>query len=145
MTTLTFVVERKEGLLDRTWVAGVTATELLLSHMFANVIIIVGQIFIVTFVALVAFDNECKGSLALVLLFLLLQALAGSSIGLLISAYSDHEDTSINLAVGVYYPTTLISGILWPVEAIPKWLRTISYMMPTTKAVEAVRSIMQKG
>jgi ABC-2 type transport system permease protein len=39
----------------------------------------------------------------------------------------------------------LLSGIIWPLEAIPVWLRPASYLLPTTYAVEAVRAVMMRG
>jgi len=39
----------------------------------------------------------------------------------------------------------LLSGILWPLEAIPFWLQKISYAFPTTWVAEAFRSLMIRG
>ena len=36
-------------------------------------------------------------------------------------------------------------GILWPLEGMPKFLRYISYCLPSTYAAEAMRSIMGRG
>ena len=36
-------------------------------------------------------------------------------------------------------------GIIWPLEGMPKFLRYISYALPTTYAAEAMRSIMGRG
>lgn len=38
-----------------------------------------------------------------------------------------------------------ISGIIWPIESIPQWLRYISYCSPLTFAVEAIRCILARG
>ena len=42
-------------------------------------------------------------------------------------------------------PCFLLSGIFWPVEAIPVWLRPLSYAIPPTYAVNATRSVMLRG
>jgi len=39
----------------------------------------------------------------------------------------------------------LLAGIFWPVEAIPSVLRPLSYLIPPTYAVEAMRSVMLRG
>ena len=39
----------------------------------------------------------------------------------------------------------LLSGIFWPVEAIPGWLRPLSWALPTTYEVEGLRSVMVRG
>ena len=35
----------------------------------------------------------------------------------------------------------LLAGIFWPVEAIPQWIRTLSYLMPAYYSVDALCSI----
>lgn len=36
-------------------------------------------------------------------------------------------------------------GIIWPIEAIPEWLRYISICLPQTYAAEAMRCILSRG
>ena len=36
LTALMFVLEKKEGLLDRSWIAGGTTTEIIASHIIVN-------------------------------------------------------------------------------------------------------------
>ncbi|MGZ7120009.1 MAG: ABC transporter permease, partial [Methanobacterium sp.] len=45
----------------------------------------------------------------------------------------------------VILPAFLLSGIFWPIEAIPAWLRPLSYLVPPTYAVAANRAVMLKG
>ena len=44
LTALSFIIERKEGLLERSWVAGVTATEVMLAHVVAQFAVMVVQV-----------------------------------------------------------------------------------------------------
>ena len=37
------------------------------------------------------------------------------------------------------------TGVIWPVLGMPKSLRYISYVLPTTYGAEAMRSIMERG
>ncbi|HDD60101.1 MAG: hypothetical protein DRN35_06285 [Thermoplasmata archaeon] len=39
----------------------------------------------------------------------------------------------------------LLTGIFWPLEAIPSWLRPASYLVPPTYAADACRAVMLKG
>ncbi|MGZ4926396.1 MAG: ABC transporter permease, partial [Halobacteriota archaeon] len=36
-------------------------------------------------------------------------------------------------------------GIFWPVQAIPTWLRPVSYLLQTVYAVEAARSVIVRA
>ena len=44
LTALSFIIERKEGLLDRSWMAGVTATEVMFAHVVAQFVVLVVQV-----------------------------------------------------------------------------------------------------
>lgn len=45
----------------------------------------------------------------------------------------------------ILFTVLLLSGILWPVEALPEWIQPVSYALPTTWTAEAFRSIMIRG
>lgn len=43
LTALSFVIERKEGLIDRTWVAGVNVTEMVVAQILTQCLILFVQ------------------------------------------------------------------------------------------------------
>ncbi|XP_072049228.1 ABC transporter G family member 20-like [Amphiura filiformis] len=145
LTALTFVIERKEGLLDRTWVAGVSATELMLAHVCTQTLIMIVQIALVMIFMFTVFHIPSRGSLALVVVMTLLQGLCGMAYGLLISALVDDEMSAMQFALGSFYPVLLLSGIIWPIQAMPKGLSYISVILPQTYASEALRAILFRG
>ncbi len=56
------------------------------------------------------------------------------SFGLLISSLVASEVEAVQLSLASFFPSLLLSGILWPLQAIPVGLRYISYILPTTWA-----------
>lgn len=66
-------------------------------------------------------------------------------LGLLVSSVCDTETSAIYLSLGSFYPTLLLSGIIWPVEGMSTYLRFISYFLPQTYAIESLRSIFARG
>ena len=54
LTSISFIIERKEGLLDRSWIAGVTSLEVMLAHVVAQFVVMVVQVsFVLIFMLLV--------------------------------------------------------------------------------------------
>ncbi|XP_039995091.1 ABC transporter G family member 23 [Xiphias gladius] len=145
LTALSFVLERKEGLLDRCWVAGVSSLETMLAHLFSQLFVISVQITLLLLFILLVFKMPNEGSLALVIILIVLQGVTGISFGLVISAAIDDEQSANQAALGIFYPNLIISGIIWPVECIPYPLRYISLALPQTYASEALRCIMYRG
>ncbi|KJE94008.1 hypothetical protein CAOG_04710 [Capsaspora owczarzaki ATCC 30864] len=145
LTAMSFVLEKKEGLLDRTWAAGVSPGEVLIGHTLIQFCVLVVQLGLLLLFSLVVFSAPMEGSFILVLILSLLLGLAGMAFGLLISSVSKDEATAVQLALSSFYPVLLLSGVLWPVEAIPTGLNYISFILPTRWASDAMRSLMSRG
>jgi ABC-2 type transport system permease protein len=45
----------------------------------------------------------------------------------------------------VVLPSVLLSGMLWPLQAIPAVLRPLAYMVPLTYGNRLLRAVMVKG
>uniref|UniRef100_A0A6Q2X348 ABC transporter domain-containing protein n=1 Tax=Esox lucius TaxID=8010 RepID=A0A6Q2X348_ESOLU len=145
LTALSFVIERKEGLMDRCWVAGVSSMETVLAYLISQLIIISVQIFLLLLIMLLVFKIPNEGNLVLVIALIVLQGITGTSFGLVISSAIDDEQNATQAALGIFYPNLIVSGIIWPVECIPYPLRYISLALPQTYASEALRCIMYRG
>ncbi|XP_023183207.1 ABC transporter G family member 23-like isoform X3 [Xiphophorus maculatus] len=145
LTALSFVLERKEGLLDRCWVAGVSSMETMLAHLFSQLFVISVQILLMLLFILLVFKMPNEGSLFLVICLIVLQGVTGISFGLVISAGIDDEQSANQAALGIFYPNLILSGIIWPVECIPYPLRYVSLALPQTYASESLRCIMYRG
>ncbi|KAL5460126.1 hypothetical protein EMCRGX_G033553 [Ephydatia muelleri] len=147
LTAVNLINERKEGLIDRTWVAGVNVTEIIIAQVVTQFFILLVQISLVVVVILYGFKiyNKNTNSLGLIGFLAMLEGLTGMAYGLVISAVCSHETTAIQFAIGSFYPAIVLSGVMWPLEGMPLALRYISYVLPTTYAAEAMRSIMGRG
>ncbi|XP_064650720.1 ABC transporter G family member 20-like isoform X2 [Lineus longissimus] len=145
LTALSFVIERKEGLLDRSCVAGVSAFEIMAAHVGVQFLVMTVQVALLLVFALLVFGVPYEGPLILVIIITLFQGLCGMALGLLISAVCDTENAAIQLALGSVYPNLLLSGIIWPIEAMPKALQYISMVLPMTYPAEAMRYILSRG
>lgn len=145
LTTLAFVLERKEGLLERGFVAGLTAFEIMLAHVMTQMVVLTVQVTLMLIFAIVVFKVPYRGPLVWVFILVLFQGLCGMNLGILFSAVCDQETSAIQLALASVYPNLLLSGIIWPLEAIPTSLQYISKILPMTYATEAMRCIMSRG
>uniref|UniRef100_T1J7I8 ABC transporter domain-containing protein n=1 Tax=Strigamia maritima TaxID=126957 RepID=T1J7I8_STRMM len=145
LTSISFVIDKKEGLLDRSFVSGVTTFEVLCGHIITQLGVMAFQVGIILILALEAFDVDNRGSIAWVLLLALLQGMCGMTYGFFISTICEDETSAIMLALGSFYPCLLLSGTMWPVQAMPKFLQAISQALPLTIAIDAMRWIISRG
>lgn len=81
LTSSALIIERMEGLLDRSWVAGVSPGEILFSHVVTQFIVMCGQTALVLIFMILVFGVECKGDIGWVIVLTLLQGLCGMCFG----------------------------------------------------------------
>lgn len=73
LTSSALIVERMEGLLDRSWVAGVSPGEILFSHVVTQFVVMVGQTALVLLFMIIVFGVKCNGNIVYVVMLTLLQ------------------------------------------------------------------------
>ena len=145
LTTMAFVGERNDGTLDRLFAAGVQPSEVLVGHLLAFSVIIIGQVSVVISIAIIVFEVPMHGSIILLFSLGLLLGWAAMCLGLFLSTKAKSEFQAMQLVMPIIFPALLLSGILWPVEALPFGLKEFSMLLPTTWAAESFRSIMMRG
>lgn len=104
-----------------------------------------GQTALVLVFMIVVFGVQCKGDIGWVIVLTILQGLCGMCFGFVISAICELERNAIQLALGSFYPTLLLSGVIWPIEGMPTILRYISIFLPLTMATTSLRAMLTRG
>lgn len=145
LTSSALIIERTEGLLDRSWVAGVSPGEILFSHVVTQFVVMCGQTTLVLVFMIMVFGVTCNGNIFSVVVLTLMQGMCGMCFGFVISAICELERNAIQLALGSFYPTLLLSGVIWPIEGMPILLRSVAYFLPLTQATSALRSMLARG
>ncbi|XP_065917161.1 ABC transporter G family member 20-like [Dysidea avara] len=145
LTATQLITERKEGVIDRTWVAGVSAMEIVFAQILAFFVLLIFQMIPTFFAIHYGFDIPKEGSMVLTFVIFLIEGMVGFTFGLAISAYVNSESFALELSIALFYPVLLSAGILWPLRSLPDWVRYTSYSFPMAIPADAVRSILLRG
>ena len=89
LTALAFILERRDGLFERSLVAGVDTFQVLVAHALTQIIVMVVQIVFVLVFTFLVFEIPSRGPFIWVVLLLLLQGCTGMAFGkfILLSYY----------------------------------------------------------
>jgi len=145
LTLLSFTTERVNKTLDRILVTPVTEGEIVAGYAVAFGIIGTGQAILLISWGIVGFDIFIEGNLAIAILVAALLAITSMAFGILLSSAAKTETQATQMIPLIVLPVFLLSGIFWPLEAVPAWLQPAAYALPPTHAVDALRSIMVRG
>lgn len=116
-----------------------------MSHVLTQLLVLVVQIFLLLLFTFCVFEISSHGPFIWVILLTLLQGSCGMAYGLMISAICKEENSATMLALGSFYPNLLMSGTVWPVQAMPAAMKYISYILPQTIPIESMRYILSRG
>ena len=61
-----------------------------------------------------------------------------------VSLISQTQQQAMFMAIFIIVPSMLLSGFIFPLEAIPEGVRVLSYALPFTYFVEIVRGLLIK-
>ncbi|TET13739.1 MAG: ABC transporter permease [Dehalococcoidia bacterium] len=145
LTLLSFVGERTSGTLERLRASPIRESEIVVGYAMAFGIIGMLQASLLLIVATLVFKITIVGNPFLAYIIVALLAAVSVNLGILLSSAAKREAQAIQFFPFITLPTFLLAGIFWPVEAIPSVLRPLSYLIPPTYAVEAMRSVILRG
>ncbi len=145
ITIILFVFERRAGTLQRLLVSPATEAEIVVGYALAFAVIGVSQCTVVLTAAMLLFGITIEGDLLLAFFALILLGLGHQGLGILLSSGAKNELQAIQFIPIIIFPSVLLAGLFWPTEAIPGFLRPVSYLVPLKYGIDAVRSIMLRG
>jgi ABC-2 type transport system permease protein len=100
----------------------------------------------VLIVAIYWFEVPMRGSLALLFGMCLIYLLSTLGLGLFVSTISKTQQQAMMTAIFFFLtPMIYLSGFVFPIENMPKWIQTITYLIPLRYFLIIVRGIFLKG
>nr|WP_319373315.1 ABC transporter permease [uncultured Methanobacterium sp.] len=145
LTLITFVGERSNGTLERVLATPVTEGEVVTGYAITFGTLGVIQVALLLAIAILVFNIMVVGNVLLAFLAVAILAVTCQALGILLSSMAKRPEQAIQFFPFVVLPAFLLSGVFWPIQAIPEWLRPFSYLVPPTYAVDACRAVMLKG
>ncbi len=136
------VREKTGGMLERLFSTPLRPVELVVGHVLALSVIALFQSAVVFSATLLIFQVKIVGDIALSFGVLLLFAVGNMGLGIMLSAAAKNELQAVQFVPIILFPSILLTGVFYPLEAIPASFRDLSLAVPLTYANEALRSIM---
>ena len=141
VTSIAMLRERTTGTLERLMTMPLAKLDLLLGYGLAFAVMATVQAVTVSVVAIGLLGLDVAGSTVLVVLFAVLNALLGMSMGLFLSAFASTEFQAVQFMPAFLLPQLLLCGLLAPRDQMARPLELISYVLPMTYAYDALSRV----
>jgi ABC-2 type transport system permease protein len=137
--------EREQGTLEQVAVTPIRATWLLAGKITPFVFIGFFDVLLLVTAGTWIFGVPLRGNLAVMAVATLLYLLSTLGVGLLISTLSSNQQQSFMGGFLFTLPAALLSGIMTPIDAMPPWMRWITYLNPLRYFQIVARANLMKG
>ncbi len=141
VTSIATLRERTSGTLERLLTMPLGKLDLLAGYALAFGLVAVVQAGLVTLLSLTWFGLDVAGPTWLLVVVALADALLGTALGLLVSAFAASEFQAVQFMPAFVLPQFLLCGLLVPRDQMPDVLHAVSAALPLSYAVDALGDV----
>lgn len=145
IASIAVVRERERGTLEQLIVTPINKTSLMLGKIIPFLMIGYVQITVILIVGRLLFDVPIVGSIGELYLIALPFIVASLGVGLLVSTAVKSQAQAMQLGFFYLLPNILLSGFMFPREAMPAPAQWLGAVLPLTYFLRAMRGILLKG
>ncbi|MFX1466803.1 MAG: ABC transporter permease [Promethearchaeota archaeon] len=144
-TAISLVKEKERGSIEMIIVSPIHKAEFIIGKLVPYIIVALAIICNVLMVGIGLFGLVVRGSIVDVFLISILFAIVCLGLGMLVSTISKNQLQAVQATVIFFLPSILFSGFFFPVEAFPRTISWIPFIIPLYYYINGCRSIMTKG
>jgi ABC-2 type transport system permease protein len=141
VTSVATLRERTSGTLERLLTTPMGKGDFMLGYALAFGVMAVVQALVTTAFAVWVCGLDVAGSLWLLVVVAVLDAVLGTALGLLASGFARTEFQAVQFMPAFVLPQFLLCGLLVARDQLPDVLRWVSDVLPLSYAVDAMKSV----
>jgi ABC-2 type transport system permease protein len=146
LTSITVAREKETGTMEQILVSPIRPREIIAGKVLPYILLAFLDGTFILLVGIFLFGVPFRGNVLLMAALSTLYVLTALSLGLMISTRARTQQVAIMFAlVATMLPTFLLSGLIFPIDSMPRVLQYISYIVPAKYFLLIIRGIMLKG
>jgi ABC-2 type transport system permease protein len=146
LTGAALMREREQGTVEHLLVMPVTPTDVILSKIWANGLVIVITAFLsISLVVKGLLQVPITGSIALFVAGAILYQFAVSALGIFLATFTTSMAQFSLLVMPILMAFNLLSGSTTPLESMPIWLQNVMQFSPALQFVSFSQAILYRG
>jgi ABC-2 type transport system permease protein len=144
---VTFAIsgEREKGTIEQLMVTPIASSEILVGKMLLYILLGFIEATSMLTVAVVIFHVTIRGNYIVIAALILLFVSASVSLGSLLSVFARNQVQAVQQVYPLIILSVFLSGVFYPLEAMPDFIRPFSGIIPLTYMNRAIRAVMIKG
>jgi ABC-2 type transport system permease protein len=145
ITSMAMARERERGTLEQLIVSPIRSYELVIGKIVPYIAIGYVQMALILVLGRVVFHVPVVGSVALLFALAFVFIAANLAIGLFFSTVAETQQQAMQMSFFFLLPNILVSGFMFPFEAMPRPAQWLAQAIPLTHFLRIVRGVVLKG
>jgi ABC-2 type transport system permease protein len=146
MTSIAIVREKERGTMEILLASPLRPIVVILAKAVPYLALSMINIASILLLSVFVLELPIEGSLALLISESILFTITSLSLGLLISSITSSQQVAMMISlVGMFLPTLMFSGFMFPIESMPVPLQIVSNIVPAKWYFYIVKAVMIKG
>jgi ABC-2 type transport system permease protein len=145
ITSMAIVRERERGTLEQLVVTPIDKTSLMLGKIVPFALVGYVQMTVILALGKLLFDIPLNGSLVLLYALSAAYIIANLGLGLFVSTIAQTQAQAMQLSFFFMLPNILLSGYMFPREAMPLPAQWLGLALPLTHYLKILRGILLRG
>ncbi|MBK0418858.1 ABC transporter permease [Leucobacter sp. CSA1] len=142
VTSVTTLRERRSGTLERLMTMPIGKGDFIVGYALAFGIVAALQAVVTVGFAVLVCGLTTEGPVWQLGLVAVLDALMGTALGLLASAFARTEFQAVQFMPAIVFPQIILGGLLMPRDRMPEVLHAVSDWLPLSYAIDAVTAVV---
>jgi ABC-2 type transport system permease protein len=146
MTAISLSRENERGTLEILLVSPLKPAQIIVGKVLPYLGLAFANVITALLAAWLVFGVPFRGSLSLLLAESTVYSLVSLALGVLVASKTPSQRAAMLVALmATMLPNVLLSGMVFPISSMPKWLVPITYIVPARWFIVVARGIMLKG
>ncbi|MEP6507703.1 MAG: ABC transporter permease [Gemmatimonadales bacterium] len=146
MTAISLSREKEKGTLEILLVSPLRPWQIIVGKVLPYLGLAFANVITALLAAWLIFHVPFRGSISLLLFESILYSMVSLSIGVLVASVTTSQRVAMLIALLVtMMPSALLSGMIFPLASMPKFLQLVSNIVPARWFIIIARGIMLKG
>lgn len=145
LTSMAMSREKELGTFEMLIASPITKSEIILGKTIPYFILGTSNIPLIMIAGILIFDLPVRGSILALGIASLVFVATTVSIGVLISSFAKNQQQGMLGGFLFLFPATMLSGIMFPLENMPYFLKWMAFINPLAHFTYLIRNIFLKG
>jgi ABC-2 type transport system permease protein len=146
MTAISLSRENERGTLEVLLVSPLKPAQIIVGKVLPYLGLAFANVITALLAAKLVFNVPFRGSLGLLLIESIVYSLVSLALGVLVAANTPSQRAAMLVALmATMLPNVLLSGMVFPISSMPRWLVPFTYIVPARWFIVIARGIMLKG